>query len=375
MDLYEKFGLRRVINANDKTTLLGGARVLPEIAQFVAASLSEPFELAAMQDAAGGRIAEETGAEWGCVTACAAACITLGMAACMTGNDMGRVAQLPDTTGMSNRVVIQKGHSVSFGAPVTQMIRLSGAEVIEVGTANGCRPWHIEHALAKGHVAAIMAVESYHTAGYAGVKLPALAQIAKKAGIPLVVDAATQELRLREIVASGADLIGCSAHKYFGSTTAGVMAGRRDLVEAVKLQHQGIGRPMKAGKEAIIGVLSAFDAPMWRNTESWSRDERRKIARIVQRLDRIPGLTATVSPDPNGCPFDRACLCINPERTGHTALSLQGELLEQDPPIHVRIYNPDDNKIFINATEMTDTEIDTVCERIAAILSTGRLCK
>ena len=69
---------------------------------------------------------------------------------------MGRIAQLPDTAGMPNRVVIQKGHCISFGAPVTQMIRLSGAEVVEVGTANGCRPWHIEDALAKGHIAAIM---------------------------------------------------------------------------------------------------------------------------------------------------------------------------------------------------------------------------
>ena len=62
----------------------------------------------------------------------------------------------------------------------------------------------------------------------------------------------------------------------------------------------------------------------------------------------------------------------NPEKTGHTATSLQGVLLEQEPRIFDRVYNPDDNKIFINATEMTETEIDVVCKRITAILSTGR---
>ena len=368
MDLYERFGLRRVINAYDKATYLGGARVLPEIAEVVCQALPNVYELDGMQGAAGRAIAKGTGAEWGCVTACAAAGITLGVAACMTGTDTAKIAQLPDTTDMNNRVIIQKGHCINFGAPVLQMIRLAGAEVVQVGLTNGCGPRHVEHELSKGGVAAMLAVESYHTVKYAGLGIPELVRIAREAGKPLVVDAATQELRLREIIAAGPDLAVCSGHKYFGSTTAGVVAGRKDLVEAVRMQEGGIGRPMKAGKEAILGVAAAFDAEIWRTPEEWTHREKRKVKRIVERLGRICGVAASISPDPNGCPLDRACLRIDPEQTGFTSTSLRQALLQQDPAIYVRVYTPADGCVFLNATEMTEDETELACERISQLL-------
>lgn len=331
MDIHERFGLKRVLNAYDKATSLGGARVAPEVAEVVAQALPQAFELEDIQNAAGRAIARATGAEWGCVTACAASGIALGVAAAMTGADDARIAQLPDTEGMANRVVLQKGHAVSFGAPVPQMIRLSGARVAEVGLANGCRRWQVESELERGGVAALFAVESYHTVRYAGLNIPELADIARQAGVPLVVDAATQELRLKELVAQGPDLIVCSAHKYLASTTAGVVAGRRDLVEAVKKQSAGIGRPMKVGKEGILGVLAAFEAPPWTDVAAWRRAERAKAQRIVDRLGALPGVEASLSPDPNGCPFDRARLRLDPGKSGFTPQSLRGALASRDP--------------------------------------------
>jgi len=371
MDLYERYGLRRVINAYDKATHLGGARVLPEIAAVVAAALPEVFELDDMQAAAGRAIAAATGAESGCVTACAAAAITLGVAASMTGGDSEKVAQLPDTAGMPNRVVIQRGHCISFGAPVAQLIRLAGAEVAPAGSADGCTAGQLERELAEGDIAAIVAVESYHTVDYPGLELPELVEMARAANAPLLVDAATQELRLREIVSMGVDLVSCSAHKYFGSTTAGVVAGRRDLVEAVLLQNRGIGRGMKPGKEAILGVVAAFDTEMQRNTEAWSAAERRKIERIVARVGRLPGVEATVSPDPNGCPFVRARLHLDPAETGHTAATLRAALLRDEPAIHVRIYGREQDCVYLNATEMTEDEVEVVCDRVCAALAQG----
>ena len=369
MDLYERYGLRRVINAYDKSTALSGAIVPPQIVEVVAECLRHPYELDAIQNAAGAAIAEATGAEWGCVTACAAAGITLGVAASMTGADAAKVAQLPDTNGMPNRAVIQKGHCISFGAPVSQMIRLSGAEVVEAGHANACRPWQIEHELARGSVAALVAVESYHTVRYGGVGLPDLARLAHGAGVPLIVDGATQELRLRELVATGADLVICSAHKYLASTTAGIVAGRRDLVEAVKLQSQGIGRGMKAGKEAIFGVLAAFESPVWRDTPQWTAEQERKAERIVGLLAGIDGLTVAIDPDPNGCPFPRVRLWLDAEATGHRPASLRAALAKGDPTVVARVYNPDEGCVYLNATEMTDEEIDFACGKIRAVLA------
>jgi len=324
-----------------------------------------------LQDAAGRAIAEATGAEWGCVTNCAAAALSLGVAASMTGLDMGRVGQLPDTSEIPHRVIIQKGHCISFGAPVVQMLRLTGADVVEVGHANGCRAWQIEHALTQGQVAAIVAVESYHTVDYNGVKLPELVEIAGSAGVPLVVDAATQELRLRDLVALGPSLVSCSAQKYFSSTTAGIVAGRKDLVQAVDLQHSGIGRGMKPSKEGILGVLAALRLADSGDVAAWSRREAAKIEMIVRRLGVLPGVGTSVSPDPNGCPFVRARIEIDPAITGHSADSLRRALVSGEPAIYVRVYNSAEDVIYINATEMTEEEAGVVCERIEAAVGQG----
>ena len=86
MDLNKKYSLRRVINACGKMTRLCGASVLPEIADQVRESLGHFYDLDELQAAAGRVIAQATGAESGCVTACTSAGITLGVAACMTGS-------------------------------------------------------------------------------------------------------------------------------------------------------------------------------------------------------------------------------------------------------------------------------------------------
>ena len=369
MDLYEKYGLRRVINAYDKATSLGGAAVLPEIVEVVAECLRHPYELDAIQRVAGRVIAEATGAEWGCVTACAAAGITLGVAASMTGGDLGKVMQLPDAAGMPSRVIIQKGHCINFGAEVAQMIRLSGAQVVEVGSANSCSAELIRHELAKEDAAALVAVESYHTVGARGPSLAELAQIAHAAGVPLIVDAATQELRLREILASGPDLVIASAHKYFCSTTAGIVAGRKDLVEAAYIQNRGIGRGMKAGKEAIFGVIAALEVHMRSDVAAWTANENRKVRRAIEQLSDLPGVAAAADPDPNGCPFSRVRLAIDPAVAGHTAISLRAALAQRDPMVAVRVYHPNEGSVYLNLTELSDEEIDGLCQALRMLVS------
>lgn len=371
MDLYARYGLRRVINAYDKATQLGGARVAPAVAQAVAEALQQCFRMEDLQAASGRALAEATGAEWGCVTACAAAGITLGAAAAMTGKDQGRIAQLPDTHGMPNRIILQKGHAVNFGAPVVQMLRLSGAEVVEAGSANGCRPWHVQHALQQGQAAAVMAVESYHTAGYGGIPLPELAELAHAAGVPLLLDAATQELRLRELVQSGPDLIYCSAHKYLAAPTAGVVVGRKDLVEAVLLQNAGIGRGMKVGKEGIVGLLAALENPPWRNVAAWTAAEKTKLGRLAEKLQNAPRVKVSISPDPNSCPFDRLRLEFPPDQGRPGPQELMQRLLNHDPVIVARAYPFDRQSVYINATEMTAAEADAAAAAICAIMQSG----
>jgi L-seryl-tRNA(Ser) seleniumtransferase len=368
MDLFERYKLRRVINACGKMTHLSGAIVLPEIADVAREALNHFFVLDELQAAAGRVIAAASGAESGCVTACTAAGITCSVAATMTGNDFAKVLQLPDSDGMSNRVLIQKGHCVNFGHPITQSIRLAGAQAVEVGVINRCTPDELRHELDKGEVAAVMHVESHHTVQYGWVKLPQLVEIAHAAGVPVIVDGAAQDLRLRELIDAGADIVITSAHKYLCSTTAGVVAGRKDLVDAVYLQNRGIGRPMKAGKEAILGAMAALEYRQQQDTAAWTAEQDRKVRLILDRLSDAAGLGLQIDPDPNGCPFSRARLTPDPAVTGHTAASLRDALAEGDPTVVARAHHTDEGYIHLDAIEMTDAEIEFVCDKTRRIL-------
>jgi D-glucosaminate-6-phosphate ammonia-lyase len=327
------------------------------------------FVLDEVQAAAGRLIAEASGAEAGCVTACTSAGITLSVAACMTGNDLGKVWQLPDTTGMARRVLIQKGHCVNYGAPIVQHIRLAGAEVVEVGTINQCPPELLRHELAKGGVAAVVAVESHHTVRHGWVRLPDVVALAHAHHVPVIVDGAAQDLRMRQLLETGADLLITSGHKFLCSTTAGIVAGRQALVDAVYLQNRGIGRGMKAGKEAIFGVMAALEYRMREDVAAWTEEQDRRVRRILSLLEGTKGLRLSVDPDPNGCPFSRVRLTPDPIMTGHTAQSLTDTLAQGDPMIVARAHHADEGYIYLDAVEMTDSEIDHVCERARRILA------
>ncbi|MCP4816204.1 MAG: aminotransferase class V-fold PLP-dependent enzyme [Planctomycetaceae bacterium] len=368
MNLNEQYGLRRVINACGKMTALGGAAVLPEIAPIVSESLGNFYELDALQAAAGRIIAEATGAEFGCVTACTSAGISTCVAACMTGNHLGKVLQLPDPTGMPHRVLIQKGHCVNYGAPVTQAIRLAGAEVIEVGTINRCPPESMELELNRDHVAAVVAVESHHTVQHGWIPLSELVPMAHAAGVPVIVDGAAQDLRFQELIGYGSDLVIASAHKFLCSTTAGVVAGRRELVEAVYLQNRGIGRGMKAGKEAIFGAMAALEYRMQQDVGAWTAEQDRRVALIISLLQDIPGLSLGIDPDPNGCPFSRARLAPDEQVTGHTARSLTTALAEGDPTVVARAHHAEEGYIYLDAVEMPDKDIQYACQKVRTIL-------
>ena len=110
MDIHATYDLRHVINACGKMTKLAGAIVLPEIADTVRESLDHFFELDELQAAASQVISRASGAETGCVTACTSSGITLSVAATLTGNDLARVWQLPDTDGMKHKVLINQTH-------------------------------------------------------------------------------------------------------------------------------------------------------------------------------------------------------------------------------------------------------------------------
>jgi L-seryl-tRNA(Ser) seleniumtransferase len=204
---------------------------------------------------------------------------------------------------------------------------------------NRCTVEELQYEFSKGGVAAVVHVESHHTVRSGWVRLPELVRLAHEFRVPVIVDGAAQDQRLRELVATGADLVLTSAHKYLCSTTAGIVAGRKDLVDAVYLQNRGIGRSMKAGKEAIVGAMAALEYRQRQDMAAWTAQQDAKVDLILKRLAGLPGLTLSVDADPNGCPFSRARLSLDPQVAKHSAASLRDALAGGNPRIVVRTHH------------------------------------
>ncbi|HUG16796.1 MAG TPA: aminotransferase class V-fold PLP-dependent enzyme, partial [Thermomicrobiales bacterium] len=318
---------------------------------------------------AGDVITAWSGAEAGTLTACAASGVTLSVAACMTGNDLGRVFQLPDTTGMKNEVLLQKGHSVNFGAPLEQMIRLAGATVREVGTVNQTRAPALRAGLNE-RTAAAMFVISHHTAQYGFVQLQEFIDICHEAGVPVIIDGAAQDHQIERLVASGADLMVFSGQKYLSGPTAGIVCGRRDLVEAVYLQNRGIGRPMKVGKEAVIGMMATLEERIATDLDDWAEEQQAKAAHLASQLHDLRGVRVSLEKDKVGQPVTRVKLEVNAETTGIDAAGVCRELTSGSPSIKPRAHHTDEGWFYLEPTHVTREELDHVAARLHEIVRT-----
>jgi L-seryl-tRNA(Ser) seleniumtransferase len=225
------------------------------------------------------------------------------------------------------------GHMVNYGAPVEQAIRLAGAIPVPVGSASGAALYQLEGAISE-HATAALYVVSHHTVQYGMIPLGDVVAVCHSRGVPVIVDAAS-EYDLRGFLASGADLVIYSGHKFLGAPTSGIIAGRKDLVRAAFLQNCGIGRGMKVGKESIAGLIAALEAWEQRDHAAIRAKERAVLDLWKETLDAFPSIHAAIVPDPTGNPLER----LEVRTTSHanfTIIDLAAALRAGNPPVIVR---------------------------------------
>jgi len=360
--IRQRLGLRPIINVSGTMTALGASIVVPEAVQAVADILPEFVEITALQRKASTAIAKATGAEAGFVTASASAGITLSVAGCITGADLGRIEQLPDAAGMKDEVVIQLGHMVGYGAPVEQAIRLTGARVVPVGQATEVRPYQLAHRLNERTAAAVYVV-SHHCVSYGQLPLASFAEICHAKGVPVVADLAS-EYDLRGFLAAGADMAIYSAHKFLGGPTAGIVAGPKALIRAAFLQNFGIGRGMKVGKEGMVGTIAALEAWGKRDHAAVRAAETGYLRLWLQRFGGRAGVTASVEGDPTNNPLDRLKVAVNPEAARITAWELADALAAGDPPVIVRDHEVEHGYFYLDPCNLHPGEALIVADRI-----------
>jgi D-glucosaminate-6-phosphate ammonia-lyase len=327
--IYEKLGVRPVINAVGTVTVLGGSLIAPEVQRAMEEASRSFVRIHELQEKAGRRIAELTGAEAAFVSAGASAALCLATCAVTAGKDPARMNQLPDLTGMKSEIIIQKAHRNSFD----HAFRMVGVKLIEVETADD-----IQRAINPKTAAAAM-VLSHGTPGHK-VELDELIRIAHTAGLPVIVDAAAElppAENLSKFVKRGADLVAFSGGKNLrGPQCSGILMGRRDLVEAAYANsspNTHFARIAKVGKEEIAGLVAAVELYLKKDHAAERREWTAMLNRVGSRLEGVPTLVTEFVPGADLSHSPRLSVQWDEGRLGVTLNQMVERLRAGDPSI------------------------------------------
>jgi len=285
-NIYERLGVRTRINAKGTYTYLTGSLLPPEVAEAMRQAGEHYVYLEELQAAAGKQIAQWVGVEAAMVTSGAAGAMTLATAACVAGKDPDKIRRIPDTTGMKTEVVVQKSHRNGFD----HAVRNAGVRLVEVDT--------LEEAEQAINPNTAMLYFSNFAQNRGRIGLEQWVALGKKHGVPTFNDAAADVppvSHLSEYNKMGFDLVAFSGGKGLrGPQCAGLLLGRKDLIEAALLNNNPnedtIGRGMKVGKEEIVGMFAAVERYLKiDHDEEWKAWER-KLGQIERMVSAVPGI-------------------------------------------------------------------------------------
>ncbi|MDE2840134.1 MAG: L-seryl-tRNA selenium transferase, partial [Chloroflexota bacterium] len=201
---------------------------------------------------------------------------------------------------------------------------------------------------------------------------------------------------LQGYVATGADLVSFSGGKAIqGPQASGILVGREDLIQSVALQHQdmdvmvetwtlreqllgtgrllgpplqGIGRPMKVGKEEIAGLLAAVRKYVSRDHAAVRSEWLRRLDAIAADLSSTAGVsTEIVGRDGKSYPTLRVSL--DDSVHGVSAIDLVNRLFDDDPAIAVSQYGSQEGSVSINPINLDGDKPQLIADRIRAVVS------
>jgi len=336
-------GVRPHLAGHGHTTIYGGSRMPPEVMRAMAEANEEFVDMHELFDAAGRRVAEVTGAEAGLVTSGSFASLTIGAAACLTGTDEERIQALPHPTWPKHECLMQTAHRFSYD----RAYRAAGMTIVDVESREAlASAVNDKTAMLSG----LASWERKHDRT-PDVMLPEeIVALGKKTGVPVFIDAASElppASNLTRYVEMGADLVAISGGKGIrGPQGTGILVGRKDLIEAARLNafpYSNLGRGMKVGKEAVIGLIVALNRFVELDHDAYEEEWTRNAKYVCEALQDIPGLSAEYVParlTPNG--YDSVRLTWDEKRIPVTLEQARQMLREGEPRL---IFN--DGDLFI----------------------------
>ena len=289
VDYYQKLGVTPFINAAGTYTVLSGSTMPEEVQAAIALASLEAVNILELRDAAGAYLAKRLKCEAALVTSGAAAGLTLGTAACLTRGNKDAILNIPDLTGLKNEVLVQKTHRYDYD----HAIRNCGVRFVEVETME-----EYDKAFNEKTVMA----QFFNAAENGKISREDWIRVAHKHDVPCFNDAAADVPPISNLwnyTHMGFDLVTFSGGKGIrGPQCSGLLLGRKDLVEAAKLNNSPfsntIGRGLKVAKEEVVGLVAAVDWFLNQEDDALEAEFQKRADLVAARLKSLPTVETKV---------------------------------------------------------------------------------
>ena len=369
MSIYKRLGIRTVINGNATLTRLGGSIMPSEVVDAMVDASKHFVDIIELQKRVSQEIAKLTHNEAAYVSNGAAAALTLSTAACITGLDAAKRAKLPnlDST-MKSEVIVHRHGRVGYDFAVRQV----GVEFVEIGNENGTNPEELENAITDKTAAIFYFANPSREHLWVSYQIGI--EIAKKHGVPLIVDAAAQlppPENLWRFTKMGADLAMFSGGKGLcGPQSSGLIVGKQSLIDAITFNgppHPFIGRGMKVGKEEMVGLLAAVEWYLNQDHDKLMQSYEDQVTFYNDEFKDIQGITVHRSfPSEAGQPMPRTEIQFDPEQLGITRDQIIHLLQIGEPAIDIA--GTGANGVLINGQTLMPGEVEMIAQRIKNII-------
>lgn len=320
--------------------------------------------------------------------------LTGAEAAAVVNNCAAAVLLMLSALAKGKEVIVARGELVEIGGGfrMPEIMRLSGARMVEVGTTNRTRVDDYVAAITP-RTAAILKVHTsnFQVVGFTeSADLRALAAVAREHKVLLLHDLGSgalldtttyglsEEPRIQDSIQAGVDLTACSADKMLGGPQAGLLLGRAELVD--QLMKHSLARAVRVDKMTVAALAATLDLyltqataslPVWamigasaEALESRSRGWQERLAQHGLTAAVISGESTVGGGSLPGERLPTSLLALRPTRGG--AAQLLRRLRECEPPVIGRIER---DQVLLDPRTVLPDEDDALIEAVTAALS------